>query len=55
MTGFLESLRPGVVWLLEVTTIPVLVYEVDLNMSLVTIHATKMWSWGFYDATITAL
>ena len=38
MTGFLESLRPGVVWLLEVTTIPVLVYFVLINSSyLVTI------------------
>lgn len=36
-------------------TIPVLVHEVDLDMSLVTINATGMNLWGFYDATISAL
>jgi hypothetical protein len=36
-------------------TIPVLVHEVHSSMSLVTVANHDDHSWGFYDATITAL
>ncbi len=36
-------------------TIPVLVHDIRYTMSLVSVEARNMGSWGFYDATVMAL
>jgi len=45
-----ETTVPG-----STDTIPVLVHDVDLSLSLVTLHATGMWQWGLFDVTIAPL